>query len=181
LLFLTVTNTLIRNLDPVSLYVGSAKVTTRLICCKFVLLLIVTLQMAADTKAEEKQITVNLKAQTLTATEDGKVKFTFPCVTGDKDHPTKPGKFTIYRKHEKYRSKKYDVEMPFSMFFSKDGKAIHAGLCCVEAESFLKSMFDDLGADRLGSHGCVRLSKDDAKSLFSWAENGTKVSIVKEE
>ena len=90
----------------------------------------------------------------------------------------KPGEFTIFRNEKDYRSKKYAADMPYSMFFSKDGKAIHAGLCCVGVESFLKSMFDELGADRLGSHGCVRVSMEDAKKLFEWAPSGTRVKIV---
>jgi lipoprotein-anchoring transpeptidase ErfK/SrfK len=130
--------------------------------------------------ADNQEIVVNLKDQKLYAYEGKFQKYSFHCVTGAKETPTMPGDFTIFRKEKDYRSKKYDAEMPYSMFFSKDGKAVHAGLCCVVPESFVKSMFDDLGADRLGSHGCVRLSKEDAETLFKWAKSGTKVRIVKE-
>src|SRR5262245_905866 len=86
---------------------------------------------------KRNEIVVNLKEQRLYAYENRREKFHFPCVIGDKEHPTVPGTFTIYRKHKDYRSKKYDAEMPYTMFFSKDGKASHAGFCCVQIESFV--------------------------------------------
>lgn len=128
--------------------------------------------------ADEKRIVVNISEQNLYAYEGEKQIFKFSCVTGKDTHPTLPGEFTIFQMSKDYRSMKYNADMPYSMFFSKDGKAIHAGICCVELQSFIKSMFDDLGADKLGSHGCVRLSKENAKTLFEWSKKNIKVTIV---
>ena len=32
-------------------------------------------------------------------------------------------------------------------------------------------------SDRLGSHGCVRLTEDDAQALYSWTPVGTIVEV----
>jgi hypothetical protein len=125
-----------------------------------------------------KKIIVNLKDQKLVAYEDDKEKFRFDVVTGTGDKPTLPGEFKVWLKVKDYHSNTYNTDMPYSLFFSKDKKAFHAGLCCVSIESFIKAVAEDL-VDWLGSHGCVRLEKSDAKQLFEWAEKGTDVSIIK--
>lgn len=66
--------------------------------------------------------------------------------------------------------------MPYTIFFSKDGKAIHAATCCVAIQSFLKAIAPEESA-WMGSHGCVRLSEDDARILFEWAEEGIPLTI----
>ena len=126
----------------------------------------------------KKKIIIDLERQKLYAYENEILKFKMNCVTGDRNHPTKSGTFKIFRKEKEYRSKKYNVDMPFTMFFSIDGKGIHAGLCCFDIESFIKAVADKLGKSWLGSHGCVRLDKADAEKLFDWAEIGTPVEIV---
>ncbi|HKO47146.1 MAG TPA: L,D-transpeptidase [Polyangiaceae bacterium] len=121
---------------------------------------------------------VHLETQTVEAFDSGARVYTFICVTGDASHPTDPGTFKIDRKYPIYRSKKYNAQMNYAMFFSSDGKAIHQyhGTLPLATVRFLKSSV----SDALGSHGCVRLTEDDAKALFEWAPIGTPVEVKAE-
>jgi lipoprotein-anchoring transpeptidase ErfK/SrfK len=118
------------------------------------------------------KIVVKLSDQTLTAYENKAEVYKFHCATGDSAHPTPQGKWRIYRKHRKYRSKKYDAQMDYAMFFH-GGYAIHMAYL-VTAHSFLKSA----GFGYFGSHGCVRLSEEDAKNLFEHTPYKTWVHVV---
>jgi lipoprotein-anchoring transpeptidase ErfK/SrfK len=121
----------------------------------------------------KKRIRVNLSRQVLFAYDGKEEVYQFDCVTGDSDHPTGVGVFKIFRKHEKYVSKKYGSRMDYAMFFTQDGKAIHQAYM-VGPMSLLKAG----GMDWFGSHGCVRLSESNAKTLFEWAPMHTTVEIV---
>jgi lipoprotein-anchoring transpeptidase ErfK/SrfK len=61
------------------------------------------------------------------------------------------------------------------MFFSADGKAIHQyhGLVPLSVVRAAKS-----ASDWFGSHGCVRLTEADAKALFEWTPEMTKVVVL---
>ena len=56
--------------------------------------------------------------------------------------------------------------MPYSMFFSKDGKAIH-GTSWATLRSYLHAYL----TESVGSMGCVGLTEDDAKELYEWTPN----------
>jgi len=121
-----------------------------------------------------KQIIIDMDDQNLHAYEGIKKIYSFNCATGDSEHPTatKPSLHHIFRRHEKYRSRSYNAQMDFAMFFTYDGKAIHQSNA-VTVTSYLKV----LGIDALGSHGCVRLSEADARLLFHWTPMNTPVFI----
>jgi len=120
-----------------------------------------------------KKIQVNLARQILIAWENGTEVFRFDCATGDKDHPTDVGRFQIFKKDRKHYSKKYHAQMDYALFFTADGKAIHMSHA-VGPISMLKS----LGISYFGSHGCVRLSESDARSLFEWTPLHTVVEVA---
>jgi len=120
----------------------------------------------------KKTIVVDLDRQVLTAFEDSKQIYKFDCATGDSAHPTPKGTFKILNKHAKYTSHKYKVPMDHAMFFTTTGEAIHESHA-VGFTSYAKF----LGINALGSHGCVRLSKSDATTLFGWAPIGTPVEV----
>jgi len=122
-----------------------------------------------------KRIVVNLADQTLQALEGTTVIFNFICVTGDSSHPTDPGVFHIMRKRKVHRSSKYDAQMNYAMFFTTDGKAIHQyhGVMPLSVVRSLKSNVSDW----LGSHGCVRLTEENAAALFEWAPMSTAVEV----
>ncbi|NOZ53160.1 MAG: L,D-transpeptidase family protein [Gammaproteobacteria bacterium] len=133
-----------------------------------------TIYYLGGVRKNGKQIIVDLDDQNLYAFEGSKIKFKLHTTSGDEKHPTatKPQLFHIFRKHEKYVSKTYGARMDYAMFFTYDGKAIHQSNA-VSLTSYLKT----LGFNYFGSHGCARLSEDDARNLFKWTPMGTPVFI----
>jgi lipoprotein-anchoring transpeptidase ErfK/SrfK len=121
----------------------------------------------------KKRILVILSRQRLFAFEDDALFHECDCATGNHDHPTDVGVFKILRKAHPYRSKKYNAQMDYAMFFSPDGKAIHKAYF-VGPTSYMKFF----GVDWFGSHGCVRLAESDAQKLFAWGDLKTVVEIV---
>ena len=66
--------------------------------------------------------------------------------------------------------------MPYTMFFTDDGKAIH-GTQMATLRSYLHAYL----AESVGSEGCVGLTDDNALALFEWAPVGTPVVVIAEE
>jgi lipoprotein-anchoring transpeptidase ErfK/SrfK len=120
-----------------------------------------------------KRIYVVLDRQVLQAFDGDEMVYEFDCCTGDSDHPTTTGAFRILHKHRFYHSRKYDAQMDYAMFFTRDGKAIHQGVAVG-----LTSLLRYLGADSVGSHGCVRLAEEDAATMFEWTPRGTPVIVT---
>lgn len=122
-----------------------------------------------------KVIRVHLAQQIVEAIEGDKKVFRFECVTGDKNHPTDRGSFVILRKHATYRSRTYDVQMDYALFFTLDGKAFHQyhGLVPLPVIRTTRSSVSEW----FGSHGCVRLEQADAKALFDWTPMNTVVQV----
>jgi lipoprotein-anchoring transpeptidase ErfK/SrfK len=127
--------------------------------------------------ADGKAIVVHLKQQILDAYSNLTRIYHLDCVAGDAMHPTPPGYYAIQpgRKYRKYRSRTYDAQMDYAMFFYH-GYAIHMAYM-VGVSSYLKWA----GVDSLGSHGCVRLSESDASILFDWTPVNTPVVILPRE
>ena len=125
---------------------------------------------------KKKEIKVFIERQILVALEDGEEIYSFDIVTGRDTKETTAGRFKIFRKHEKYTSKTYGSEMPYTMFFTKDGKAIH-GTQMATLRSYLHKYL----TESVGSEGCVGLTDDNAKALFDWAPVGTSVIVISEE
>ncbi|MCK5648391.1 MAG: L,D-transpeptidase [Gammaproteobacteria bacterium] len=121
----------------------------------------------------EKEIYVNIERQILVATENGEEVYTFDVVTGQDGKETTAGRYSIFRKEKKYTSKTYGSEMPYTMFFTADGKAIH-GTHISSLRSYLHSYL----SESVGSQGCVGLTDDDAKALFEWAPIGTPIVVI---
>src|SRR5947208_12433897 len=117
------------------------------------------LTFAACTSAEAKiAITVDKDNQQMTVAVDGVERYHWPVSTGIPSYETPNGSFRTFRMEEDHFSKEFDdAPMPHSIFFTKIGHAIH-------------------GTDsvsRLGtpaSHGCVRLSRDNASTLYALVE-----------
>ena len=100
-------------------------------------------------------IQIDKSAQTLTVIRDGVILETWPVSTGKSEHPTPSGSFTAFRMEADHYSKEWDdAPMPHSIFFTKQGHAIHGSF----------------EVKRLGSpasHGCVRLAPANAAVLFA--------------
>jgi hypothetical protein len=99
-------------------------------------------------------ITVDKNNQTMTVSVDGVERYHWPVSTGIPSYETPNGSFRTFRMEEDHFSKEFDdAPMPHSIFFTKIGHAIHG----TDSES-------KLGMP--ASHGCVRLSKANATTLY---------------
>src|SRR5665213_472619 len=113
---------------------------------------------ASDAAQAKIAITVDKDAQMMTVAVDGVERYHWPVSTGNPSHETPNGTFRTFRMEADHFSKEFDdAPMPHSIFFTKVGHAIHGA----ESES------------RLGtpvSHGCVRLSRENATTLYAMVE-----------
>ena len=151
------------------------------ILMQFGIIMIVSLGLMLTAFVEEsdagpkKAILVNVHDQVLYAVDDFKIVYEFDVITGRPGKETTAGKFTVFKKIEDYTSKKYKAPMPYTMFFSKDGKAVH-GTKWATLRSYLHAYL----TESVGSMGCVGLTEDDARTLFGWTPVGTPVVILDE-
>ncbi len=100
-------------------------------------------------------ITVDKDAQRMTVAVDGAVKYNWPVSSGLPSYETPNGSFQAFRMEEDHFSKEFDdAPMPHAVFFTKKGHAIHG----TDSVSRLGSP---------ASHGCVRLSRANAATLFA--------------
>ncbi len=140
----------------------------------FVALLAFILFPASFTAAQASiLITIDKSAQRMSVSVDGKTRWVWPVSTGRRGYATPSGSYTAFRMEEDHYSKEWDdAPMPHSIFFSKQGHAIHG----------------TFEARRLGtaaSHGCVRLSTQHAALLYALVEEqglpNTKVVVTGEQ
>jgi hypothetical protein len=100
-------------------------------------------------------ITINKISQKMTVRVDGQEEYVWPVSTGAPGFDTPSGKFHPFRMEKEHFSKEWDdAPMPYSMFFTGEGHAIHGSY-------HLKSL------GRRASHGCVRLAPENAAKLFA--------------
>jgi hypothetical protein len=115
--------------------------------------------LAAGGAAQAKvEITIDKNAQLMTVDVDGVERYQWPVSTGNPSHETPNGTFRAFRMEEDHYSKEFDdAPMPHSIFFTKIGHAIHG----TDSESHLGTPV---------SHGCVRLSRANASTLYALVE-----------
>lgn len=140
---------------------------------------------------ENAKIIVSLEDQRALLVKGEKVAIDFPVATGKRSHPTPTGSFTILEKVEKHSSNLYgkilDAEgtvisgmsdrrkaeipeggsfvgspMPYWMRLTADGVGFHVGHL----------------PGRPASHGCIRMPRKTAPSIFRSVRVGTPVEIV---
>jgi hypothetical protein len=110
---------------------------------------------AAQAKVD---ITVDKDNQVMTVAVDGEARYRWPVSTGIPSRETPNGSFRAFRMEADHFSKEFDdAPMPHSIFFTKVGHAIHG----TDSEGRLGSP---------ASHGCVRLSKANASTLYALVE-----------
>jgi lipoprotein-anchoring transpeptidase ErfK/SrfK len=112
-------------------------------------------------------ITVDKEAQQMTVWVDGIEQYRWPVSTGLRGYSTPSGNYSAMSMNEIWYSKQWDnAPMPHAIFFTKKGHAIHGS-----------SEVKRLGTP--ASHGCVRISPANAKTLFSLVkEKGLKNTEV---
>ena len=108
--------------------------------------------------------------QQMTVSLDGAERYRWPVSTGRAGYSTPSGTYTATSMNEIWYSKEFDnAPMPHSIFFMKDGHAIHGSF---EVKNLGKPV----------SHGCVRISPQNAAILYELVrENGlenTKVVLT---
>ena len=106
----------------------------------------------------------------MTVFVDGLQRYHWPVSTGAPRHSTPSGTYTASSMNEIWYSKQWDnAPMPHAVFFTKEGHAIHG-----------TNEVRRLG--KPASHGCVRLSPQNAATLYALVEkNGlehTQVVLV---
>ena len=109
-------------------------------------------------------ITVDLEARVLSVFRDGHEIGTAVALLGTPSHPTPLGTFPILDKNREYFSKKYNnAPMPFSLWLTRTGIAIHGSPV----------------TNGYASHGCVGVPDPFAEKLFAATKRGDKVIITK--
>ncbi len=125
---------------------------------------------AAGTNAASAEIlvTVDKSAQRMTITRDGQPLYSWPVSTGRSGYATPSGSYAAFRMEADHYSVEWDdAPMPHSIFFTKIGHAIHGS-------------YDTKNLGKPASHGCVRISPDNATTLFALVEREgvTKAKVV---
>jgi len=109
-------------------------------------------------------VTVDLKARVISIFRGGYEIGAAAVMLGTDEHPTPTGVFPILYKDRNNVSEKYgNAPMPWSMFLTSDGVAIHGGSEVMNGYA---------------SHGCVGVPDEIAKRLFAIAKKGDKVVIT---
>ncbi|WP_422357015.1 L,D-transpeptidase family protein [Qipengyuania flava] len=109
-------------------------------------------------------VTVDLQARTISIFRGGYEIGAAAVLLGTDEHPTPTGVFPILWKQRHNVSEKYgNAPMPWSMFLTSDGVAIHGGS---EVEN------------GYASHGCIGVPDPIAERLFAIATTGDKVVIT---
>ena len=100
-------------------------------------------------------IDIDKSTQEMTVFVDGVQQYSWPVSTGMRGYSTPSGTYTASSMNEIWYSKQWDnAPMPHAVFFTKKGHAIHGTL-------------DEKRLGNAASHGCVRLSRENAKTLFT--------------
>jgi lipoprotein-anchoring transpeptidase ErfK/SrfK len=121
---------------------------------------LVTRSALEGTSAITSTVLINIdkSSQKMTVSLDGVQQYEWPVSTGLRGYTTPSGTYTARSMNKIWYSRQWDnAPMPHAVFFTKDGHAIHG----------------TLEVKRLGkpaSHGCVRLSPENAATLFALVE-----------
>ena len=117
---------------------------------------VAALMLAAAPTAALAKVAINIDKdnQTMTVSVDGVERYHWPISSGNPSHETPNGKFQTFRMEEDHFSKEFDdAPMPHSIFFTKQGHAIHG-------------TFSEKSLGTPVSHGCVRISRANATTLY---------------
>jgi len=117
----------------------------------------------------EKSVLISLADQTVYILENGEVVRECLTSTGVPGHRTPTGSYSVHNKSPNAYSNRYECYMPNWMAITPDGLY---GMHALQGTSYLRH----LGS--VASHGCIRLSPEDAEWLYGWTEIGTPVEIV---
>lgn len=121
---------------------------------KFLVAAAVAVLALSQVAHAELLIKVDKSAQRMTVTLNGEQIYDWPVSTGGGDYDTPSGIFRPFRMEIDHYSDEWDnAPMPYSVFFTKTGDAIHG-------------TYEQRSLGRAVSHGCVRLSVKNAATLW---------------
>jgi L,D-transpeptidase catalytic domain len=128
--------------------------------------------MTAAPARANVMIIIDKSTQKMTVTVNGEDRYTWPVSTGRPSYDTPSGDFQPFRMEKDHFSREWDdAPMPNSIFFTKEGHAIHG-------------TFEARNLGRAVSHGCVRLSTQNAATLYALVKDegvfNTRVRLVGE-
>jgi hypothetical protein len=107
-------------------------------------------------------IRVDLKRQVISLFRGGNEIATAVMIYGAQNKPSPTGSFSVLEKDKDYRSAAYDAAMPYALFLTRDGVAIHAS---------------DVRT-RNATHGCIGVPLEFARRLFETVRVGDPVDII---
>jgi lipoprotein-anchoring transpeptidase ErfK/SrfK len=117
--------------------------------------------LEANQKRSSILITIDKTHQKMTVSVDGIEQYHWPVSTGRFGYSTPSGTYTASSMNAIWYSKEWDnAPMPHSIFFMKDGHAIHG-------TNDVKSLGEPV------SHGCVRISPQNAATLYALVEQNS--------
>ena len=108
-------------------------------------------------------VAVDLRTQVISVFRAGHEIGTAVIVYGADGHDTPLGTLPVRSKVEDYRSRAYDAPMPFTLWLTEDGVAIHAS---------------DVRRGR-ATHGCIGVPPAFAAKLFAAVQVGDPVTVVR--
>ena len=108
-------------------------------------------------------IWVDLRTQVISVFRGGHEIGTAVIVYGAESMESPLGRFPILSKHRDYHSRAYDAPMPYSLFITDTGVALHGSPM----------------SSRRATHGCIGLPTEFARLLFAAAEKGDMVEVVR--
>jgi hypothetical protein len=107
-------------------------------------------------------VRVDLRRQIVSVFRGGDEIATAVVIYGADARPTPLGRFTVLRKERNHHSAAYDAAMPYALFLTRDGVAIHAS---------------DVQR-RNATHGCIGVPEEFARRLFAVMEPGDPVDVI---
>lgn len=123
------------------------------------------LLLAAGAAEAHLRIDIDKARQRMTVSIDGVKRHSWPVSTGRAGQPTPNGRFRPLTMVRKEYSRTYDAPMPYAIYFTNDGHAIHGTRA-------------DLGMP--ASRGCVRIGIKHAAALFALAKrHGRKKTLIR--
>ncbi len=117
----------------------------------------------------EPRILISLADQQIWVFEGHAILQNFPVSTGVPGHRTPTGNYRVWSKAPRAYSSRYECWMLQWMAITADGLY---GMHSLQGTSYLSRI------GSVASHGCIRLTHDDADWLYEWAEIGIPVEIV---
>jgi hypothetical protein len=114
--------------------------------------------LAINPAAPTIVINIDKTKQRMTVLLDGVQRYDWPVSTGKAGYSTPSGSYIPIFMNKVWYSKEWDnAPMPHSIFYMKDGHAIHGS-------------YDVKHLGKAASHGCVRLSPQNATTLYTLVE-----------